>query len=356
VTITSPIFLPVEVVFHPHWWHRNCGLDFDEPFFHDPDVRVEAERRMRQLLYDRFGGVGMGEKDAKPRPVIGPVHNGLGYVIPALLGCKVEFFPDSSPQVITADMTEEEILALDVPDVTKTWPMQEIINMMDFLESRYGYLEGDICCEGVQNVALYLRGNQLYVDYYENPSLAHHVLEIVTETILQVAKYVRSRTHTTSISCNRTLALLQPAIHMTANCSVTMISNGTYEEFILPYDKYLAEHLSPYGIHYCGTDMDRLLEGFAKVTGCEFFDVGWGSDVQACRGVFPHAWFNLRLSPVKLLTCTPDEVRSDTEKLLLAGKPLQNASVCCINMDYGTPDENVFAIYEAVEEFRRQGA
>lgn len=346
----------MEVVFHPHWWHNNYGLDFDERFFHDPDVRVEAERRMRQMLHDRFGGIGMGEENARPRPVIGPVHNGLGYVIPALLGCEVQFFAESSPQVITANMNDDQIQALEVPDIVNTSPMREIIRMMDILQTRYGYLEGDICCEGVQNVALYLRGNQLFADYYENPSIAHRVLKTVAETILEVAKYVRSRTGTTSVSCNRTLAFLQPAIHMTANCSVTMVSNKTYEEFVLPYDNYLAAELQPYGIHYCGTDMDRLSEGFSKVKGCEFFDVGWGSDISSCREAFPKAWFNLRLSPVKLLTCSPEEVRADTENLLSQGKPLERASVCCVNMDYGTPDENVMAIYEVVEKYRRFGA
>lgn len=354
--VTSPTFLPMDVVFHPNWWHKNYGVHFTKDFFQEPHTRVEAERRMRHLLYERFGDIGMGEKEAVPRPVVGPVHNGLGYVIPALLGCEVQFFPDSSPQVVAANLTDEEILALEVPDISKTSPMLEIIEMMDVLEQAFGYLEGDFCCEGIQNVALYVRGNQLLADYYNHPSIAHRVLEVVARTILEVAKYLRSRTGTSSIACNRTLSLLAPAVHMTANCSVTMIANKTYEEFILPYDNLLADELQPYGIHYCGTDMERLSEGFSKVRGVEFFDIGWGSNVAMCRAAFPDAWFNLRLSPVKLLTCSADEVRSDLETLLRLGGPLDRASVCCINMDYGTPDENVRAIYEVVEQHRRNVA
>jgi len=40
------------------------------------------------------------------------------------------------------------------------------------------------------------------------------------------------------------------------------------------------------------------------------------------------------------------------EQLLLAAGPLEKLGVCCINMDYGTPDENVMAMLEVVESFR----
>ena len=36
--------------------------------------------------------------------------------------------------------------------------------------------------------------------------------------------------------------------------------------------------------------------------------------------------------------------------------PLDNVGVCCINMDYGMPDDNIFAMYEVVERHRRAGA
>lgn len=70
----------------------------------------------------------------------------------------------------------------------------------------------------------------------------------------------------------------------------------------------------------------------------------------------PDAFFNLRLSPVRMLWCTPREMAEDTEKLLLAAGPLEQAGVCCINMDYGTPDDNIFAMFEVVQRYRGYGA
>ena len=70
----------------------------------------------------------------------------------------------------------------------------------------------------------------------------------------------------------------------------------------------------------------------------------------------PDTFLNLRLNPVRMLTCTPDEIAADTENLLNAAAPLENVGVCCINMDYGTPDENIFAMAQVVERYRHFGA
>ena len=102
--------------------------------------------------------------------------------------------------------------------------------------------------------------------------------------------------------------------------------------------------------------MEHVREGFSKVESCDFFDVGWGSDVALCREALPEAWFNLRLSPVKLMECTPQEVMDDVENLLGQVGPLERASVCCVNIDYGTPDDNIRAIFQTGEKYRRYGA
>jgi hypothetical protein len=54
-----------------------------------------------------------------------------------------------------------------------------------------------------------------------------------------------------------------------------------------------------------------------------------------------------------MLQQTPDDIRRDTEQLLLASGSLDSVGLCCINMDYGTPDENVMAMLEVAERFRQ---
>jgi hypothetical protein len=56
-----------------------------------------------------------------------------------------------------------------------------------------------------------------------------------------------------------------------------------------------------------------------------------------------------------LLQGTPREIAADTEKLLLAAGPLEQVGICCINMDYGTPDDNIFAMFDVIQRYRHYG-
>jgi hypothetical protein len=102
--------------------------------------------------------------------------------------------------------------------------------------------------------------------------------------------------------------------------------------------------------------MHKVRFEYAQVDGAEFFDVGWGSDVAACRAALPNAIFSLRLNPVRVAAVRPADVAADTRSLLAAAGPLQQAALCCINLDATTPDENVRAIFEVAEAYRRYGA
>jgi hypothetical protein len=349
-------FLPVEVVFHPSWWHQHYGLTFGEGFFFDPDRRVESERRMRVSLAERFGDLGLGEADSPARPVIGPVHLAAGFLPSAVLGCEIRYAPDASPEVLPAHLSDEQILALQVPDLEVNPAFRRLIGLMDALEARHGRLEGDVNWEGVQNVALNLRGQQLLLDYYENPALARRLLDVVARTLEAMAGYVRRRTGTTSTAVNPIVAAVDPRVSLHSNCTVAMVSAATYGEFLLEHDRWLAARLWPYGIHHCGGDMHKVRREYSTVEGAELFDVGWGSDVAACRAALPEAIFSLRLSPVRVAQGTPVEIAADVEGLLRAAGPLQRAALCCINMDGTTPDANVRAIFDTANAYRRYGA
>ncbi len=356
MAISPRTFLPVEVVFHPSWWNKHYGLVFDEAFFFDPARRVASEQQMREALHARFGDLGLGEAHAPPRPVIGPVHLAAGFLPSAVLGCQIRYFDDASPEVVPANLTDEQVMSLQVPDLDSNPQFCKLIALMDALEARFGALEGDVNWEGVQNVALNLRGSQLFLDYVDHPALARRLLDIVERTIAETAAYVRRRTGSNSLAVNRIVGTMDASVSLHSNCTVAMISQRTYREYLLEYDQRLAKNLYPYGIHHCGKDMHKVRNEYARVDGVEFFDVGWGSDVAACRGALPNAVFSLRLSPVRVASTTPAEVAADVEGLLKAAGPLGRAALCCINLDDLTPDENVRAIFEVAERYRRYGA
>jgi hypothetical protein len=165
-----------------------------------------------------------------------------------------------------------------------------------------------------------------------------------------VAGYVRSRTGTCSVAVNRSIVNVDPALYVHSNCSVQMISPALYRKRLLEWEQCLAAKLPPYGIHHCGNNLHLFAGAYGEVP-VRFFDVGWGSDAARCSRAFPDAFLNLRLNPVRLLREPAEAIRRDTLDLLQAAGRKERIGVCCINMDYGTPDENVRAMTDAAAEF-----
>jgi len=339
--------IPVELIFNPTWWCRNYGISFDQPFYFDAAKRIENDVLMRRVLHERFG---MGEPDPKLRPVIGSMYVAGGFVIPALLGVEVRFAADQAPWPVARSMSREQAMALTVPDFENMWPMKPLIADMDALEKEYGYLVGDLDLDGVLNTALQLRGEQFFVDLAEDPELVEHVCGVVAETQVRLAAYLTRRTGSNSISVNRSIVNVDPHIYLHGNCTVQMISPATYRRSLLKWELYLAERLAPYGIHHCGNNLQRFAKDYAA-TKLVFADVGWGSDVAAVSATLPDTFLNLRMSPVRMLQQTAAEIRQDAEQLLSACGRRDKVGLCCINMDHGTPDENVQAMLDVSRGF-----
>jgi uroporphyrinogen-III decarboxylase len=353
--LTASSFLPFELVFNPRWWHYTAGIVFTRDFYFDPAARVANDVTMRRVLHQRFGDLGMGEADPRPRPVAGSLYVAGGFVIPALLGAEIRFEPDAAPQPLPAPLSVEQLEHLAAADFRATAPMRELIAGWDVQEAEYGHLVGDLNTDGLLNIAYHFFGQNLFADFYDAPQRVRRVLEVIAELIVDVASYVRARTGSCSIAVNRMAERVDPRLFIHSNCSVQMISPSSYRTLHLPVEQHMASRIQPYGIHHCGDNMHRVAAAYAEL-GIAFADVGWGSDVAACRRALPTAFLNLRLSPIRMLQCTPAEMAADTEKLLQAAGPLDQIGLCCINMDYGTPDDNIFAVYEVLERYRRYGA
>ncbi len=348
---TADQFIPIELVFNPNWWYQTANISFDRSFYFDPETRIRNDVIMRRVLHERFGKMGLGDPDPQPRPIIGSQHVAGGFVIPALLGAEIQFEKDAAPQPLPMEMDIEQIEAFVKPDFRTTWPMNEFIEQMDALEAEWGYVVGGMNTDGLLNAAYHFYGQDLFLDFYEAPDRVRRLLDIIGELIVDVALYLRQRTGDCSISVNRMVEHVDPQLFFHANCSVQMISPKSYRDIQLPTEKRMAERILPYGIHHCGDNLHKIAPVYAELP-LTMVDVGWGSDVAAVREALPDAFLNLRLNPVRMLQATPQEIAADTESLLKAAGPLESAGVCCINMDYGTPDDNIFAMYQVVERYR----
>ncbi len=342
--------IPIEFIFNPNWWNQNYGICFDESFYMNLEKRIDYDFEMRHQLFDRFG---IGVKPTKREPIIGSMLVAGGFVIPALFDMHIEFSDKEAPWPIESGLNDEEIFRLVPPNINEKWPMNSLLKDASSLMDKFGYVLGDFDLDGFFNTALHIRGHQLFFDLVEKPDLVNHLFLVLTETYISLVKLMRSISKTCSISTNRSILNVDPSIFLHSNCSVSMISPKLYEKAVFPHELRLARNIQPYGIHHCGNNMHKFSKAYSQIPS-KFYDIGWGSDINECSKTFSDAFINLRLSPVRLLQCGQTEVYQDTLSLLKSAKRIENVGVCCINMDDGTPDENIRSIIQAVTDYEQQ--
>jgi hypothetical protein len=342
--------LPVEVVLAPEWWHAHAGIDFDRDFFFHPRRRVEAERVMEGVLYERWGRFGQGGHRHEELPLLGATHLAAGFLVPEMLGCAVEYRADAPPQVSPLGLEE---LAVDEPAAFSSAAFRRLEQLAETLKASHGYVTGDVNWGGILNVALDLRGQGLLLDLLDRPDQVRGFIAQLGRVLEKLVGFVEGQTGSSSVSVNRNVRHRPGAVFLHSECSHTMISTAHYEEFLLPFDAAWSRRHRPFGIHYCGMDPHRFAAAFAKVPHLDFLDVGWGGDLRVLRQHLPNTFLNIRLSPVELVTQTPEQIRSTVRRLVGEAGSLALTGVCCINLDNRASDAQVAAIFEAADELRR---
>lgn len=342
---------PVDIVLAPEWWHRQTGMTFDRDFFFHPAKRVEAEARMERILQKRWGQYGLGSQET--RPEIGPVHLAAGYLLQEMLGCQVDYREEHPPQVICA---KQERLHVDPEAAFNSEAFKTFVQLCDQLEQQHGYLTGDVNFAGILNIALDLRGQDLFIDMYTDPEHVHREFAKIAAVITRFVDYVTARTGTSSISVNRTVRHLSQPVVLHSECTHTMISAQDYETFLMSYDIQWSQRYPAFGIHYCGPDAHRYGPSFTKIPGLHFVDVGSGGDVAQLRSALPQTFLNLRLDPVKLREQTPDQIHGLAHDLASASSNPDLTGLCCINMDDTVTDEQITALFEAAQQLRQEAS
>jgi uroporphyrinogen-III decarboxylase len=336
--------IPLGVGFYPDWWHKNYGISYGREYYFDADYRVDCQAKMQKKLYERFGDVGLGNKEPEPKPMIT-----FGMVmLPSIFGCEAIFKDDALPWAMPLNLSKQECDKLTIPDLATSSPMKEMLEQISHLKSKYGRVVGDINTTGVQNLALKLRGDEFYIDMYEDPEFCHRLLKFCAQSAIALWKLVYPLTGSGAADVT---PMCDPGIYCVANCTVEQISGDTYLEFGLPYDNMLAESLHPFGIHHCGS-LDAVAEHYAKVKNLVFMEAGFGTDFARARRLMgPDVAFNARISPVLMKNGSPQEIEAAVKDAIAQGAPLENYSIDTVGLTHGVPDENVRIARRTVEKY-----
>lgn len=346
-------YIPYDITFHPSWWYKHASVCFDEPFLYDTSYRLESDVAMRRILYEKFGHWGLGEANPKKRPILWTDLLASGFLFSSMCGCAVRFHKATPPEVVCANMPLEQAAALSVSGALQSDCWQEMIAQAEALRSTYGYV---LCClnlQGVQNLALDLRGEALFFDYYDEPEMARQLLSRCCDLLIDSSRQLKAYSPAISAGVTAIVKQVFPEGFVHSDCTADMVSAECFDEFLLPFELRMAQALQPYGIHHCGAHMEHLAASYAKIPCLAFAEVGAGSDiVTICRRLPQRVHLSLRVSPIMLKTASHREIAQTVQQILANCGNRGRLSISCVGIDADTPEDNIVCLLEAMRHGR----
>ena len=263
---------------------------------------------MKKELCQRFPSVSYWNEDYKDD--LATISGCYGSdVIPKVFGFPLLYKEDMWPEISKNKerLSVKEIEKLDIDKILLSPLVEEIFHQMDIIESEWGKIHGYLNWQGVLNNAFNLRGEKIFTDFYDKPDLVHHFLSIITDVTIRLSQKVQKRQRKSGFYINH---------FCVSNCTVNMVSPKIYREFLLPYDKKIAESgFERFGMHTCNWNVTPYLEEIKKLPKVGYLDMGIMSDMKKVKEMFPEARRAVMYSPVRLQEASLDEIKKDMKKI-----------------------------------------
>jgi uroporphyrinogen-III decarboxylase len=310
---------------------------FGEKYGLDPVYRTETDMAMQRGLFDRYKDIGLGCKDPLPAPTLEVV--GHRYM-PAVLGCSIKYLDNQPPWPVCANLTDEQIENLSVPDLKNVYPTPEIMRQAEILESKYGKFHACQNLGGIMNTALPVRGDQLLTDFYEKPELVDKLFKVIKDTLIDTYELFKHRFNN------------EGGLDGLGNCNNIMISPAIYRDFVFKYDADMIKQSYKSGnkfhIHH-DSKIDKFLPEYIKHTGVTSFDVGMDSNLALFRQYYPTQNVNIYLYPALIASLSETEIEQKMNELIRTGAPADKMSFIISDIDINLPDDDkLMLLYKIV--------
>ncbi len=330
-------FIRPEIGFNPSWFHKFCDIDFSRQWHIDPEYRLQSYEKMRNEIKRRFPGRNIGGiLNDQPPDLLTGVYGAA--VISAVFGQQLEYYPDKWPAYKGDYLSDEDTAALKVIDWNRNPVFEDILRQLEIIENLTGSVRGFLNWQGVLNMAFRLRGQQIFIDLIVNPSLAHHLFEVIAESLIQGIKAIYARQKQSEI---------QYEFASIGNCVVNMLSPQQYSTHVLPFDLKIRSEFKHFGIHNCAWNVDPYIEAYATVPNLGYIDMGLASDLNKIRELLPHARRNVLYTCMDLVNKPQEEIRNDIERI---AQELAPCDIGLPDLEMDVPDDRVIMILDWCEE------
>lgn len=344
----SEPYLRVSLGFTPNWFRSRLGIDFSEPWHRDPLYRYETLTQMKELLHDLFPTVPTftpryidriyGGKKIEPTCATISGINGI-MTIPAVYGIPIVYSSAGWPDARAGVHIPKEELATLLPfNLDQNPVVQDIFRQMSMIEETWGPIYGYLNYQGILNIALKVRGNEIFLDLFDDPAFVKGFFHHIAGTIEALSKRIQARQRASGFYVN---------LLSMSNCVMNMVSPEQYGEFVLPLDLYLSTQYERFGIHTCNWDATPYLEQLRKIERMGYLDTGIMADLSLIKQMFPDTHRAVLYSPVQLESNSEEQILADIHRIATEYAP---CDIVMADVEATTPDSRIRWFLEAVEE------
>lgn len=241
-------------------------LEFDmEAEFHNADV---------MLYKGLWGMIGVARSGSDAVPSIRP-NFGTGFVA-TMFGLEPLVLPHTLPW-LKSHLTKEQITNFEIPDdVSGLGLMPLAIDRLRYFrkmlgDSPFTYIADT---QSPFDIAHLVRGDDIFLDLYDDPAFVHHLLNLTTEMYIKATKLMKQVSgEDLDSGCHGNAIWMQGGGARACEDSPTLLSPALIDEFVIPY---LRRGLAEFGggwVHYCGHNdhlLDMLIDEAPEVRGINY--------------------------------------------------------------------------------------
>lgn len=326
-----------EIGFNPSWFHKFCNIDFSGKWHTDIEFRIKCHEKMRDEIKKHFPGYNIGEVlDDKPYDLVTGIY-GIG-ILDSIFGRGLEFHPDKWLVPRGPKLSDEDILSLELPDLSNNSFFINLLEQIDEIYKLTGCVRGFLNWQGNLNTAFRFRGESIFIDLIDIPDIVAKLLDVISDTYLQGVKmfYAKQREYNQVYD-----------FATIANCTVNMVGSELYGTSLLKYDQKISNEFPVVGIYNCAWTVTPYLEFYSQIPNVAYIDIGIDSDLKKAREIFPHARRNCLYKSVDLTNKSKEEIRVDFEFIA------QNLAPCDVGMpdiEYDVPPEKIMYAIDLCNE------
>jgi hypothetical protein len=340
-------YIRVSLGFTPLWFHDRLGVDFGERWHLDPEYRYRTLVKMKEHLHQAFSTVpyfmpGYDQAGVEPTcATISGVHGIM--LVPMLYGLAPVYgearWPDAKGGM---HIPKEELVDLPPFDPARHPTVRQLLEQMDVIERKWGRIHGYLNYQGILNIATKVRGQEIFVDFFDDPGFVHSFFAHIADTIEKTSTLIQARQRRSGFQVN---------LLSMSNCVINMISPVQYQEFILPLDRQLSQKYERFGIHTCNWDATPYLEALRTIDKMGYLDTGMAADLPRIRRMFPDTRRAIMYGPVDLEHKSLEALEEDVQEIARDYAP---CDIVMADVEATTPDDRVRDFLAIVERISRK--